>query len=90
MEAPALAAAALAEGRDKRDAELALEVFAAAGPRFTESYRCGCVLPEGLDPSFALRLVGESISRQHRASDVCSLLPAWYLARIRSCICPLL
>lgn len=40
MEAPALAAEALADGRDKRDAELALEVFAAAGPSFTESYRC--------------------------------------------------
>lgn len=40
MEAPALAAEALTDGRDKRDAELALEVFAAAGPRFTEAYRC--------------------------------------------------
>ena len=40
MEAPALAAEALADGRDRHDAELALEVFAAAGPSFTESYRC--------------------------------------------------
>ena len=42
MEAPALAAAALAQGRDPCDAQLALEVFAAAGPKFTESYRWAC------------------------------------------------
>jgi hypothetical protein len=50
MEAPALAAEALADGRNKRDAELALEVFAAAGSSFTESYRCGCVLFDGSEP----------------------------------------
>lgn len=39
LDAPSLAAAALAEGRPAADAALALEVFAAAGPRFTDSYR---------------------------------------------------
>lgn len=39
MDAPALAATALAPGRPAADASLALEVFAAAGAGFTESYR---------------------------------------------------